>query len=159
MVVHYIIMGLDREHQKPLKRQKRQCWDFLHTHTLQTGSILFSEPHHISEAKYIKQKNIQIRSKPGVTEVRAVSWGTFPPSVFSVLWGFRLQGTNKYFNIKPWSIFTPCSTFQPTAHWIIILNYQKKEWRCITLTSTASDLTTAGLTTSLETSLSEGIPR
>lgn len=156
VLVHYIIMGLDREHQKTLKRQKRQCWDFLHTHTPQTGSILFSEPHNISEAKYIKQKNIQIRNKPGVTEVRAVSRGTFPPSVFSVLlWSFRLQGINKYFNIKPWSIFTPCST----SHWIIIINYQKTAWQCITLTSTASDLTTTGLTSSLETSLSGVIPR
>lgn len=99
VLVHYIIMGLHREHQKSLKRQNRHCWDFLHTHTLQTGSILYSE-HHITEAKYIKHKNIQIRSKPGVTEVRAVSRGTFSPSVFSVLWSFRLQGTNKNFNIK-----------------------------------------------------------
>ena len=51
------------------------------------------------------QKNV--RSKPGVTKVRAGSRGTSPPPVFSVLfWSFSLQRIKKYLNVKPSTILS-----------------------------------------------------
>lgn len=50
-------------------------------------------------------KNVHVRSKPGVAEVRAGSRGTSPPPVFSVLfWSFNLQRI-KCFNVKSSTIF------------------------------------------------------
>lgn len=112
---------------------------------------------------------------PGLVEVGAVSQRTSPSPVFSLLlWSFSLQRKQRYLmKLKQYKkkflslrgmVWSQNSHYLPTkALYRLIftgkLFISRTVHFALALTSTTSDLTAAGLTSSLGGSLTAGIPR